>query len=363
MSIDYQAGASASRQTGWGILIAAALTAYGIRAKRRQQEAGGGQAAGGRVGDGRGRRASSPGQIPARGWWDILMRVKDDISCNNLSLIAAGVAFYAFLAIPSALTALVSLYGLVFNPDDVQRQLQGLQGVLPGEGATVIADQLKNISSGSGSKLGVGLVFSLLVALWSTRSGTSSLITALDIAYGEQEKRGFIRFQAIALGLTLGAVLFAVVALALVAVLPAIIDLLPLGRFGRTVAEIVRWPLLVVLMMVALAALYRFAPSREEPKWRWVSWGAVIATLLWIAGSALFSVYVREFASYDKTYGSLGAVVVLLIWLYLTCFAVLLGAQINAEIERQTAHDSTTGRQKPMGARGARAADTIGPAR
>jgi membrane protein len=158
-------------------------------------------------------------------------------------------------------------------------------------------------------------------------------------------------------------VLFAVVALALIAVLPAIIDLLPFGGFGKTLAAIIRWPILLALLMVCLAAIYRFAPSREEPRWRWVSWGAVVATVLWIIGSALFSLYVGKFASYDKTYGSLGGVVVLLMWLYLSSFIVLLGAQLNAEIEHQTARDSTTGRQQPMGTRGARVADTVGRAR
>lgn len=291
------------------------------------------------------------------------MRVKDDISQNNLSLVAAGAAFYAFLAIPSVLTALVSLYGLMFNPGDVERQIVAMQGVLPDETIRLISDQLRNISSGSGSRLGTGFLISLLIALWSARSATASLIIALDITYGEQEKRSIIRFELTALGLTLAAAIFGVVALALIAVLPVIIDFLPLGSFGKTMAEIIRWPILLVLLMVMLAAMYRFAPSRKEPQWRWVSWGAVIATILWVIGSALFSIYVSRFAAYDKTYGSLGGVVVLLMWLYLTCFVVLLGAQINAEIEHQTVRDSTIDGQKPMGRRGARVADTVGPPR
>jgi membrane protein len=346
----------------WGVAIAAAVTAYSVLDARRERRRTVAAAHGGRD-DGHGRSAETPGDIPARGWWDILMRVKDDMSQNNLSLIAAGAAFYAFMAIPSALTSLVSLYGLVFNPANVQRQIEGMEGVLPGESVKLISDQLQNIATGSNSKLGIGLIVSLLIALWSARSGTSSMITALNISYGEPEKRSFIRFQAVALGLTAGVVLFAVVALALVAVLPAIIDLLPFGSFGKTIAAIIRWPILLVLLMVCLAAIYRFAPSREEPKWRWVSWGAVIATVLWIIGSALFSLYVAKFASYDKTYGSLGGVVVLLMWLYLSSFVVLLGAQLNAEIEHQTARDSTTGREQPLGTRGAKAADTVGRAR
>ena len=208
----------------------------------------------------------------------------------------------------------------------------------------------------------MGLIVSVLIALWSARSGTSTMITVLNIAYKEPEKRNFIRLNAISFGLTFGTVVFAVVALGLIAVLPAVIDVLPVGGFGKTIASVARWPILILLVMATLAAIYRFAPSRDEPKWRWVSWGAAIATLLWILGSALFSIYVGKFASYDKSYGSLGAVVVLLMWLYLSAFVVLLGAELNAEIEHQTARDSTTGRPQPMGQRGAKVADSIGKA-
>ena len=286
----------------------------------------------------------------------------NDVSRTNAMLMASGVAFYAFLAIPSAFAAIVSLYGLVFDPNDVVRQIQAMRGILPGEVIKLLGDQLQSLTSRPRSTLGIGLVLSLSIALWSARSATSSMMSALNIAYEEEEKRGIIQFQLAALGLTAGIVLFAIISLALVAILPAALGLLPFGDFGKEIASALRWPVLVVLVMIGLAALYRFAPSRQEPKWRWVTWGAAIATVLWIAGSALFSIYVGQFASYDKTYGSLGAVVVLLMWLYLTCFAVLLGAELNAEIEHQTARDSTEGAPKPMGRRGAVMADTLGRA-
>jgi membrane protein len=342
-----------------GVLIAGTLTIYGIVANQRHREATT-QAIRGEAEDTHGRRAAWPSEIPKRGWRDILMRVKDDISQNNLSLIAAGAAFYGFLAIPSAIAALIALYGLAFDPGDVQRQVQSMQGLLPGEVVKLLSDQLQSLASRPASTLGVGLIVSVLIALWSARSGTSTMITVLNIAYKEPEKRNFIRLNAISLGLTFGAVVFAAIALALIAILPAIVDLLPFGSFGKTIASIVRWPILIVLVTVVLAAIYRFAPSRDEPNWRWVSWGATIATLLWILGSALFSIYVGKFASYDKSYGSLGAVVVLLMWLYLSAFVVSLGAELNAEIEHQTARDSTTGRPQPMGQRGAKVADSIG---
>lgn len=342
-----------------GAAIFAGLTTYAMLAKRRQREHIG-KASAGQVGDARGRAATSPGEIPRRGWWDIAMRTKDDVSRNNLSLIAAGAAFYAFLAIPSAITALVSLYGLVFDPRGVQRQVEAMRGLLPDEAIRLISDQLQTLASHSNSTLGAGLVISLALALWSARSGISSMITALNIVYGEAEKRGYLRLQVVALGLTAGAVLSALVALALIAILPAVLSIAPVGGAGKTIAALVRWPILIALVTAALAAIYRFAPSREEPKWRWVSWGAVAATILWIIASALFSIYVGRFATYDKSYGSLGAVVVLLMWLYLSAFVVLFGAQLNAEIEHQTARDSTTGSWRPLGQRGALMADTVG---
>lgn len=343
-----------------GAAIFAGLTTYAMLAKRRRREHLH-QASTGRASDARGRTASSPGEIPPRGWWDIVMRTKDDVSRDNLSLIAAGAAFYAFLAIPSAITALVSFYGLMFDPNGVQRQVEALHGLLPDDAIKLLSDQLHNLAAHSNSTLGAGLVMSLALALWSARSGISSMITALNIVYGEVEKRGYLKLQLAALGLTAGAVISALVALALIAVLPAVLSIVLLGGSGKTIAALIRWPILIVLVIVALAAIYRFAPSREEPKWRWVSWGAVAATILWIVASVLFSIYVGRFATYDKSYGSLGAVVVLLMWLYLSAFVVLFGAQLNAEIEHQTARDSTTGSWRPLGQRGALMADTVGP--
>jgi len=305
----------------------------------------------------RGQQAKRPEQIPMPGWKEILLRVKDRVRRENISIIAAGVAFYAFLAIPSALTALVALYGLAFDPGDVQRQLDSLSGVMPGAATNVIGQQLATITQSPRSTLGVSFIIALLVALWGTRSGMSTMITALNVAYDEDEKRAFIRFQAATLALTAAAVVFGVIALALIAVLPAILGLLPFGNAAKTLAAVLRWPILIGIVVVGLAAIYRFAPSRNEAKWRWVSWGATVATILWIAGSALFSIYVGQFASYNKTYGSFGGVVVLMMWLYLSAFAVLLGAELNAEMERQTERDTTRGPEKPIGRRGATVAD------
>ena len=307
----------------------------------------------------KGQKADKPHQIPKRGWREILGRVGERISRDNISIIAAGAAFYAFLAIPSVLVALVTLYGLVSDPNQIGQQVSSLQGVIPGDISNMLTKQLSSLASKPHSTLGIGLVVAVLVALWGARSGMSTVITALNVAYGEQEERGFIRFQAAALLLTAGAVVFMVVAIALIAVLPAVIGFLPLGGLGKTIAAWVRWPILLAFVMAGLALLYRYAPCRAEPRWRWVSWGAVVATVLWIVGSALFSIYVGQFAAYNKTYGATAAIVVLLMWLYLSMFAILLGAELNAEMEHQTARDTTTGKPRPMGDRGARVADTV----
>ncbi len=310
-----------------------------------------------------GRTANKPGDIPKQGWKDILYRVKEGHSHNNVSLMAAGEAFYVFLTIPSAATALVALYGLAFNPADVQQQVQSMQGVMPAEVVKLISDQLATLTSQSNQSLGFGFILSVLVALWGAQSATSSMMQALDTIYSEEEKRGLFRFYVTAFVLTLATVLFGLAALVLIAIMPAVINFLPLGDLSKTLASVVRWPILVLLVMAVLAIFYRYAPARREPKWRWVSWGAVVATVLWLVGSALFSFYVGNFAHYDKSYGSLGAVVVLMMWLYLSSYAVLVGGEVNAEIEHQTARDSTIGREQPMGRRGARMADTLGDER
>lgn len=313
--------------------------------------------------DAHGRRADHPGEIPKRGWRDILLRVKTDISEKSLGLISAGTAFYAFLAIPSGFTALIALYGLVFDPHQVERQLTILEGVMPAQALDILHDQLNTLTSQPRQALGISFAISLAVALWSANSATTSMMTALNVVYEESERRGLIRYYATALAITAGAVIFALVALTLIAVLPAVMQFLPVGELGKTLTTVLRWPVLMALFVIGLGIGYRFAPSRNKPKWQWVSWGAFAAVILWIAASAAFSFYVSHFNSYEKTYGSLAGVVLLLMWLYFSAYSVIVGAELNAEIEHQTVKDSTTGREKPMGHRGAKMADTIGEER
>jgi membrane protein len=339
-----------------GAAIAAGLTLYAIAADRRGRRPGAATRP-----DPLGRRAEEPHEIPPTGWWYIVKRLAGDISRDNVSLMAAGVAFYGLLSLAPGFTALVALYGLIFDPSQVQAQVQAMEGMVPEEARRVVADQLTTIVQGRTSTLGVGFIVSLCLAIWSANSSTSALITALNVAYAEPEKRSLLRYYAGTLFLTATAVLFGILSLVLVAVIPAVVSLLPFGGLTKLAVDWIRWPVLVLLFALALAVVYRYAPSRNEPRWSWVSAGAVLATVLWIAGSVLFSLYVAKFATYNKTYGSLGAVVILLMWLWLSAYAVLVGAELNAEMEHQTARDTTDPPKKPMGRRGAYVADTVAP--
>ncbi len=308
----------------------------------------------------RGRAARTPHQIPKRGWRDILLRTKDQIGADNLSLVSAGVAFYALLAVFPGLAASVSLYGLLTNGMDIERQLQKLAVMMPSEARPVLLDQVHSLAGSSGAALGITAIGGLLLALLSSMKGIKAVITALNIAYDEREKRGFIRLNILAFLLTLAAVLFFVIMLGLVVVVPAVVGLLHISGTLGTVLSMARWPLMLVAVLVALSALYHFAPSRNHPRWKWVSWGSIIATVLWLLISVGFSIYVENFGNYNKVYGSVGALVVLLMWFYISAYAVLLGAELNAEMEHQTKVDTTIGRPKPMGEREAYVADTVG---
>lgn len=299
-------------------------------------------AARGRRDAARGRGARAPGEIPTSGWRDILWRVKDRISADNLSIISAGVAFYALLAIFPALIALVGLYGMVFDPQQVSQHLSALTSVLPGEAANLIGRQLSEVTSMEPTSLGVGSIVAVLFALWSASAGMRTLMTALDVAYGEKETRGTIRFYGTSLLLTLAAVLGGIVAIGTIVAIPVALRFLGLSEGLENIVAYGRWPLLAAVMLVGLAILYRYGPDCRTPKWRWLTPGAVLAMLLWIAGSALFSLYVTQFGSYNKTYGSMGAVVILMTWFLLTAYIVLIGAEINAETERQTRRDTRT---------------------
>ena len=313
---------------------------------------------------GRGRKAGSPSEIPPRGWKDILLRVYRGISEDRLVAIAAGVTFYAILAIFPALAAFISIYGMVADPSTVGNVLNSLSSVLPAAALKLVGDQLNSLTARPPGVLGVTFLVSLAISLWSANSGIKAIFDALNIVYHEKEKRSFVRLNAVSLAFTLAALVAGIVVVAVVAVLPAALQHLSadlgLSGEGATLVSVLRWPILLVLVTLALAFVYRQGPSREKAQWRWVSWGSAVAALLWLGASMLFSWYAANFGSYSSTYGSLGAVIVFMTWIWISSIVILLGAALDAEAEHQTARDTTTGQPRRLGRRGAHMADTIG---
>lgn len=308
----------------------------------------------------RGRAATTPVEIPPRGWRDILWRVWAALGQDNVSIVAAGVAFYGMLAVFPAITSFVSIYGMLADPVDVQRQFATLKGVIPDEAWSLMNDQLKAVASSSERCLGFGAAIGLAIALWSGGAGIRALMSALNIAYNEEEKRSFVSFYGTAFLFTLGIVVVGLFSLGVIVVVPVVLNLIQLGALTQALIAIAPWMILAAVIATALGALYRYGASRSAPKTRWVSPGAVLATGLWMLSSILFSFYVANIASYNQTYGSLGAVVILLMWFWISAYIVLLGAELNAEMEHQTKEDTTEGRPKPMGERGAYVADNLG---
>ncbi len=335
-------------------LAAAGRTPLRLAARERQRR----EAADSGPGD-RGRGADSPAQIPARGWWDVLKRVAHQVSENRLMTEAAGVTFYTLLSIFPGLAAMVSLYGLVADPATITDHLSLLAGLVPAGGMDLITNQLQRLASHGSTGLGFGLFAGLATSLWTSNQAMKALADALNVVNEETEKRGFVLRTAITLAFTLGMILFAILALVGVVAVPVALNLIGLGGIVEFLLQWLRWPLLLAAVGLLLALIYRYLPSREEAQWRWLSWGSGFAAVAWLAMSLLFSWYVANFGNYDETYGALGAAVGFLTWVWLSVLVVLVGAQLNAELELQTARDTTTGPEKPMGARGAAPADRV----
>ena len=308
----------------------------------------------------RGREAEFPSEIPASGWRDVLFRMREQIGDDNISMIAAGVAFYGLLAIFPAITAFVSIWGLVADPAQVEQQFAGVKGIVPAEAWELLNEQLRSVASSSSASLGWGVALGILVALWSAGAGVRALITALNIAYDEAEKRGFIKLYATGFLLTVGLIGAAVLALVVIVAVPVALEFLPLGDLSSALIRVATWLVMAAIVILGLAVLYRYGPSRSRARMRWVTWGAIAAAIVWLLASLLFQVYVANFANYSATYGSLGAVIALLMWFWLSAFVVLLGAELNSEMEHQTERDTTTGAPRPLGERGAYVADHVG---
>lgn len=311
---------------------------------------------------GRGREARTPSEIPGRGWLDVFWRVWEGVREDRLLLVAAGTTFYLLLAMFPALAAFVSLYGFVADPKTIADHIAFLGGVLPSGGMEIISGQLSSLAGQKGGALSFGFLTGLAIALWSANSGIKSLFEGMNVAYGETEKRGFVRLNLLSLAITLGAMLVGIGLIMSVGVVPAALALLRLDRWTEILISLLRWPLLLLMVGTGMLVLYRFGPSRERAKWRWLTWGGALATVVWLAASIGFSFYLQNFADYNATYGTLGAVIGFMVWTWMSVTILLVGAELNAELEHQTARDSTTGSPKPMGDRGALMADTVGKA-
>jgi membrane protein len=309
----------------------------------------------------RGRAAADPTDIPARGWKDIAVRVYLEFNKDRVLAVAAGVTFFTLLSLFPAIAALVTCYGLFADVGVINEHLAQLSAVLPAGAVDIVGDQVKRIAAKGGGALGLTFFTSLLVSIWSANAAMKAMFDALNVVYEEEEKRNFFVLNLRSLVFTVGALVFVIVALNAIVVVPVVLNFLGLGS-GAWLIAAARWPALFVVVIGGLSVLYRFGPSREHAQWRWVGTGSVVAGVLWLAASLLFSWYVANFGTYNETYGSLGAVIGFMTWIWISSTIVLIGGEINAEMEHQTARDTTTGRPLPLGARRARMADTVGAA-
>lgn len=309
----------------------------------------------------RGRLAHRPRDIGPRGWWDVLWRVQDQLDADNVSIVAGGLALFALLAVFPSLAAAVAIYGIVASPDAIAAQMQSFSGMLPAATVDILQNQLQQLVSQRNDTLSVGAIIGIVIAIWSARKGMVALITAVNVAYNEHDRRSFLQRLVLSFTFTVCGV-FGFVLMVLIGVaVPIVLAFIPLGTATEWVLLGVRWALLWVIAVSALSVLYRFAPHRTRPRWEWVNAGSIIAATLWLLGGFVFALYVRNFNSYGEAYGAIGGVVVMLMWFYVSAYVVILGAEINSELERQTLNDTTIGPEKPLGERGAFSADTVGP--
>ena len=307
----------------------------------------------------RGQQAEQPGHIPFIGWWDIVKRIFKQMSEDNLSIVAAGVAFYALLAIFPAIAAMVSVYAYFSSPADISDHLSKIVTLLPPSTSELILSQVSSLAKTSSASLSLSAIGTLILTIWSSSKGSQALITACNISYREYEKRSFFQAQLVRFLFSVGAIVVAIFALLIIGILPIVLNLVGLKESIDLLIKLISWPLLAFTFNFALVLLYRYAPHRKPAKWRWITMGSSIATVLWILASIGFSFYVSRFSSYNETYGSLGGVVIMLMWLYISAYIITLGAVINAATEQQTGKDSTIGPTKERGQRGAYVADHL----
>ena len=309
---------------------------------------------------GRGHTADAPSEIPALGWKDVLFRVYHSLEQDRVMLIAAGSTFYLLLALFPALTAFASLYGFLADRTTIAGNISALVGILPNDTIDLIRAQLEALATQDVKVLSLGFLLGLSVALWSANNGVKAIFEALNVAYGQKETRSFVRLNLTSFVFTFGSIFGGIILSIASSMISRGLAGVRLDGWSTVLVSILRWPLIAVVVVIAISFIYRFGPDREHAKWRWLSWGAVLSALVWIVASAGFTFYLANFADYNATYGALGAVAGLMMWTWISLIILILGAELNAELEHQTAIDSTTGKSLPMGERGALVADTLG---
>jgi membrane protein len=303
--------------------------------------------------------AELPTDIDGSGWWAVLKRVKTELDDDQVGLIAAGIAFYGLLALFPAITAIVAIAGLVTEPSVLVENADRLAAALPQEAADIIIGQMEAVAGSREGGLGLAAFFGILIAIWSASKGVDNIMRGLNVAYDEEEKRGFIELKLRVLMLTLVVLIGFLTIIALMAVIPIVLEFVRGIPLAETLIIWGRWPLMFAIGVFGFMLLYRYGPSRENAEWAWLAPGALIGCALWVVATLGFALYVRTFGSYNETFGTLAGVVMLLMWLWITAYALLFGAELDAELEAQTSHDTTTGRDLPMGQRGAVKADTV----
>ena len=300
----------------------------------------------------------TPTAIHLKDWWAILVRVFHRVMDDNVGLLSAGIAFYAFLSIFPALAAALMIWGLFTDVTALSSQLQALRELAP-DAFGLVADQMVTISTQDSSGLTLGLIVSIVLAFWSASGGVAALMQAMNMAYHETEKRGFIQLNLLKLAFTVAGILFVGLSVAAIAAVPPILKSLYLGAFVEALANLVHWLVIIAAFMAACAMIYRIAPSRARARWRWIIPGAITAGLIWLVASIAFSAYLENFNAYNATFGSLGAVAALLMWFWISAYAICLGAELNAQLELFTAVDTTIDQPARRGRRGAYVADHV----
>ncbi|WP_417884952.1 YihY/virulence factor BrkB family protein [Zunongwangia sp.] len=273
-----------------------------------------------------------PFELNPKEWFEVIKQVKNEIGADKVSIVSAGVAFYAFLAIFPTIMVIISIYGWTTDAQEVEKQLQELASMMPKQAFQVLQERIQIFLEANNNKFSFGAIFGVLISIWSANKGTNGLLIGVDIAYDTEKDHNIFKQYAMAIAFTIGGFAMLILSMVLIVGFPAIVHNIGLPDVLADLISWLRWVILAILVSFFLCLVYKFAPAREKPKTRWVIPGAIFSTIVWLIASIGFSYYVSNFGNYGEVYGSISAVVVLLLWLYITCFIILLGAEINTEI-------------------------------